>query len=68
VNSVFGIQKMTRDIPNSILVSSKTIQAMRNTIESNEITVPENMPKVSHLRVFELVSLHKSDPHSLPPP
>ena len=57
VNSVFGIQELTKQLPNSILISEKTMKAMRSSVKSKEINVPQNAPKVEGIRVFELLSL-----------
>ncbi len=73
VNSVFGIQELTKAIPNSILLSEKTMKAMCNSVTVNEVIVPENAPKVGNIRVFELLSLGRPEDTSLsgeitPPP
>jgi len=61
VNSVFGIQELTKRIPDSILFSAKTMKAMRYPVEVNEIDIPQGTPKVEGLRVFELLSLTRPE-------
>ena len=66
VNSVFGIQDLTKKTPDSILISEKTMKAMRYSVKVNEIDVPLDAPKVGNIRVFELLSL--TSPQSASPP
>ena len=61
VNSVFGIQELTKYTPNSILLSENTMKAMRYSVKVNEIKVPSDAPKVGKIRVFELLSLTRPD-------
>ncbi len=61
VNSVFGIQELTKKIPDSILISEKTMKAMRNSVKVNEVKFPQNAPKVGGIRVFELLSLTRPE-------
>ncbi|SMC94280.1 Adenylate cyclase, class 3 [Desulfocicer vacuolatum DSM 3385] len=62
VNSAFGIQEMTKQIPDSILISEKTMKAMRYSVKVNEMATPPDTPKVEGLRVFELISLSRPEP------
>lgn len=66
VNSVFGIQDLTKKKPDSILISEKTMKAMRSSVKVNEIDVPLETPKVGGIRVFELLSL--ASPQGNPSP
>lgn len=61
VNSVFGIQELTKLTPDSILISEKTMKAMRYSVEVNEMDIPQGAPKVEGLRVFELLSLTRPE-------
>ena len=66
VNSVFGIQELTKKIPNSILISQNTMKAMRNSVEANRIEIPLETSKVEGLDVFEL--LHPTASQGTPSP
>ena len=56
VNSVFNIQDLTRHLPDSILISEKTIKSLRHPVKVNEIKIPDENTKVEGLKVFELLS------------
>jgi len=64
VNSVFGIQALTKPISNSILISKNTMKAMRYSVKVNQIEIPPEAPKVDGLDVFELLSM--DSPHPAP--
>ncbi|MCF8091026.1 MAG: GAF domain-containing protein [Desulfotignum sp.] len=61
VNSVFGIQELTKQSPDIILISEKTIKSLRYPVCVNEIEVPAGHSKVEGLKVFELISQNRQD-------
>jgi class 3 adenylate cyclase/GAF domain-containing protein len=61
VNSVFGIQDLTKQSPDIILISDKTIKSLRYPISVNEVAVPKENTKVEGLKVFELISQDRQD-------
>jgi adenylate cyclase len=67
VNSVFGIQELTKQTPNSILISENTMKAMRYSVKADKIEIPRKASKVEGLEVFELLSL-ASPQRVYPPP
>ncbi len=56
VNSVFNIQDLTRQMPDVILISEKTMKSLRYSVKVNEIDISEENTKVEGLKIFELTS------------
>ncbi len=61
VNSVFNIQDLTRQMPDVILISEKTMKSLRYSVKVNEIDISEENTKVEGLKVFELISQTRTD-------
>ena len=66
VNSVFNIQDLTRDMPDVILISEKTLKSLRHPVKVNEIKIPGENTKVEGLNVFELISQTRTDHNHSP--
>lgn len=54
VNTVFSLQELTKTIPNSILISEKTLRAAQSLLEVREIDIPYDDYKFSDMKVYEL--------------
>jgi adenylate cyclase len=61
VNSVFNIQDLTREMPDVILISEKTMKSLRYSVKVNEIHISEENTKVEGLKIFELISQTRTD-------
>jgi class 3 adenylate cyclase/GAF domain-containing protein len=66
VNSVFNIQDLTRHLPDSILISEKTIKSLRHPVKVNELNIPEKNTKIEGLKIFELLSQTQPDHNHSP--
>ncbi len=54
VNTVFSLQELTKTIPNSILISEKTLRAAQSLLEVREIDIPYGDYKFLDMKVYEL--------------
>ena len=54
VNTVFSLQELTKAIPNSILISEKTLRAAKSLLDVREIDIPNGDYKFVDMKVYEL--------------
>lgn len=66
VNSIFAIQELTKIKSNTILISEKTVKAVRYPVKADEINVSNKSSKINGLKIFNLVSQNRSEPDSIP--
>jgi len=62
VNIVFRLQGYTKNIPNSIVMTEKTLQAViRSLVEVRELTVTEDHSQIGHLAIYEVLGQRARD-------
>jgi len=54
VNAVFSLQELSKTIPNSILISEKTLRATQSLLDVREIDIPDGDYKFVDMKVYEL--------------
>ena len=54
VNTLFAMQKLTRIIPNGILISEKTRRAAQTLLDVREIEIPDGYNGLPDIKVYEL--------------
>ncbi len=54
VNTVFSLQEVTKTIPNSIVISDKTLRAAQSLVDVRELTIHEGDYKLVDMKVYEL--------------
>ncbi|MBN1829371.1 MAG: GAF domain-containing protein [Deltaproteobacteria bacterium] len=55
VNTVFQLQSLTRDLPNGIVISEKTIRAAQRRRKVRDIKLPEGYSGLGGMAVYELI-------------
>ena len=59
VNTVFRLQALTKSYPNSILISDKTLRAVKAGLDVREIDVSD-APSIRDMKVYEIIGTKKA--------
>ncbi|HOO90426.1 MAG TPA: adenylate/guanylate cyclase domain-containing protein, partial [Syntrophales bacterium] len=58
VNTVFKLQELTKAYPNSVLISDRTLHAVRAHLNVGEVDVSD--PAIGAIKVYELTGVNAS--------